>query len=113
MIKTLPQTFDLQEYYDSVDKTRQMIEAKAYPVQLISDYAHVQKAPTNGMACSRYASKNTPHNLSQAVFVNVGKWIGIFMSLAKDLKLKGYDTIHMADSLEEALQILREHEGES
>lgn len=47
------------------------------------------------------------------MFVKITKWIEIFMKLARDLHFRAADNLYAADTVEEAIQLIRDHTSQN
>lgn len=97
----------LQDYFDVIDKSKQMTESVPHTVHVILDRTTAESQPPGLSAALRYANKHIPSNQGIRVVVGGNRFTRLMVDIGRVVAPHLVKDVYFADTLDEARALIQ------
>lgn len=109
LLSEFGESWTLDDFHNMVDEMHRLISSADHPVHLISDFSRSKVSPAKLLSVGRHVENKSSANMGISVSVGANAFIKALTTVAQRMFLKD-SQLYFADTLEEAFQIIAQHE---
>jgi hypothetical protein len=106
---TFSESWTLDEYHGMIDAMHKLVITVDHPVHFVSDFSNSKASPAKLLSTGRHVENTMTENSGINVVVNASGFLKAMANVSQKLFLKDVQ-IYFADSIEEAHQLIAQHE---
>jgi len=99
----------VEDYYDAIDKSAELLSSVQHPVDLIMDTSEAKTDMKGFLTAASYANKKVPENQRLVIVVAAGRFMQTMAKIAGTIAPKATENVYFVDTLEDARNVITEY----
>ena len=99
----------VEDYYDAIDKSAELLSSVQHPVDLIMDTSEAKTDMKGFLTAASYANKKVPENQRLVIVVAADRFMQTMARIAGTIAPKAAENVYFVDTLEDARNVITEY----